>query len=84
MIVKVIAQIENDFMEKIIEIVEDTESLNNFEKCFDEVVKTWQEKCKGMKCFHNMFDLFEELLSENNIGFYCFEDNVDTIIKAKG
>lgn len=83
MIIKVVAQIENNCFERIYEIPENGQNLDAYNEGFEEAVKKWKKYCNGKKNSQRMFDKFEEILDDYDIEYYSYEDMVDEIIKAK-
>lgn len=82
MIVKVIAQIEKECQEKLICLNESFVNTNNWEENGNKIIKEWQKRCKGVSSFYKMFYILDDVLSEYDIEYYDYEDNVDEVIKA--
>lgn len=82
MIVKVIAQIDKECQEKLICLNEGFVNTNNWEENGNKIIKEWRKLCKGVSSFSKMFDILDEILSEYDIEYYDYEDNVDEVIKA--
>lgn len=82
MIVKVIAQIEKECREKLICLNEGFVNTNNWEENGNKIIKEWKKRCKGVRSFYKMFNILDDVLSEYDIEYYDYEDNVDEVIKA--
>lgn len=78
MVIKTIAEIDENTFERFYLIVENRQIM-----ALETVMKKWREKVRGMYNSEQMFVCLENLFDEYSIDYHCINDDILEVYKAK-